>query len=149
MRCAGWLTRCRPSTRLRSPLCGACGASTGSVIDKAMGDETGWKLVSGDVFRRPGHIVLYSALVGVGSHLFLLSVLVIAASLAGSLHVDRGAVLKAAVFGYSVTSVASGFFSGAFSSFGAATAFGGFTPRGLTSEYPLPVFSLMSFSISF
>ena len=92
----------------------AGGASTGSVIDKAMGDETGWKLVSGDVFRRPGHIVLYSALVGVGSHLFLLSVLVIAASLAGSLHVDRGAVLKAAVFGYSVTSVASGFFSGAF-----------------------------------
>ena len=90
------------------------GGGGGSVIDKAMGDETGWKLVSSDVFRRPGHIVLYSALVGVGSHLFLLSVLVLAASLAGSLHVDRGAVLKAAIFGYSLTSVASGFFSSAF-----------------------------------
>ena len=58
--------------------------------------------------------MLYSALVGVGSHLFLLSTLVIGASLAGSLHVDRGAVLKAGVVGYALTSVASGFFSGAF-----------------------------------
>jgi transmembrane 9 superfamily member 3 len=85
-----------------------------ALLDKAMGDETGWKLVSGDVFRRPQNIVLYSALVGVGSHLFMLAVLVLLASLAGSLHVDRGAVLKAGVFGYALTSIVSGFFSGAF-----------------------------------
>jgi transmembrane 9 superfamily protein 3 len=86
----------------------------GGMLEKAMGDETGWKQVSGDVFRRPPHVVLYSALVGVGSHLFFLAMLVIAASLAGSLHVDRGAVLKVVVFGYALTSAASGFFSGAF-----------------------------------
>lgn len=86
----------------------------GSVLDKAMGDETGWKQVGGDVFRRPHSVVLYSALVGTGSHLFLLAIIVILASLAGSLHVDRGAVLRAGVLAYAFTSMVSGFFSGAF-----------------------------------
>ena len=96
---------------------GLATASGSGALDaghSSLGDETGWKLVSGDVFRRPSNIVMYSALVGVGSHLFLLAVLVLGASLAGSLHVDRGAVLKAGVFGYALTSLASGFFSGAF-----------------------------------
>lgn len=86
----------------------------GGMLDKAMGDETGWKQVSSDVFRRPQSVVLYSALVGVGSHLFLLAMVVIGASLVSSLHVDRGAVVKAGVVTYALTSAASGFFSGAF-----------------------------------
>jgi transmembrane 9 superfamily protein 3 len=86
----------------------------GGMLDKAIGDETGWKQVSSDAFRRPPSVVLYAALVGVGSHLFLLSIVVIGASLISSLHVDRGAVVKAGVVTYALTSAASGFFSGAF-----------------------------------
>jgi hypothetical protein len=38
----------------------------------AIGDETGWKLLVGDVFRAPSHLLLYSVLLGTGIQLFLL-----------------------------------------------------------------------------
>lgn len=39
------------------------------------GEETGWKKVSGDVFRQPPHLLLFSALIGAGSQLFILVLL--------------------------------------------------------------------------
>lgn len=57
----------------------------------AAADDSGWKQVRGDVFRRPPHILLYSALIGTGTQLILLASIVILAALAGSLYVDRGA----------------------------------------------------------
>jgi transmembrane 9 superfamily protein 3 len=79
-----------------------------------MGDESGWKQVHGDVFRRPPHIILFSALVGTGTQLLLLSMIVIIAAFAGSLYIDRGAVTRAAVLVYALTSAVSGFISGRF-----------------------------------
>lgn len=83
-----------------------------AIAEKA--DDSGWKQVRGDVFRRPPHILLYSALIGTGTQLILLASIVILAALAGSLYVDRGAVMKAAIVGYALTSAVSGFISGRF-----------------------------------
>jgi transmembrane 9 superfamily protein 3 len=77
-------------------------------------DETGWKQVYGDVFRVPRDVVLFSALVGNGTQLALLALVVIGAAFAGSLYVDRGAITTAAVVGYALTSFIAGFVSGAF-----------------------------------
>ena len=77
-----------------------------------MGDDSGWKQVHGDVFRKPAHLDLYAAMLGSGTQLIMLAMVVIAAAFAGSLYVDRGAVTKAVVVGYALTSVVAGFVSG-------------------------------------
>ena len=79
-----------------------------------MGEETGWKQVYGDVFRRPKDVAVFSALVGTGTQLALLALVVIGAAFAGSLYVDRGAITTAAIVGFALTSFISGFFSGSY-----------------------------------
>lgn len=78
----------------------------------ATGEDSGWKQVHGDVFRRPNGFGLLAALVGAGSQLLLMVLIVIVASLAGSLYVDRGAIGTAVIIGYSLTSGVAGFVSG-------------------------------------
>lgn len=86
----------------------------GGGMDRVSGDESGWKQVYGDVFRRPTNVVLYSALIGTGFQLTLLALVVIGAAFAGSLYVDRGAIVQASIIGYALTSFISGFMSGGF-----------------------------------
>lgn len=86
----------------------------GMDMSAGVGDESGWKQVSGDVFRRPANVVLYSALIGTGYQLALLALVVIGAAFAGSLYVDRGAIKQASIVGFALTSFISGFFSGSF-----------------------------------
>ena len=90
------------------------GGAASSAFDRAaaLADDYGWKQVHGDVFRRPAHLELYCALLGSGTHLLLLGLVVVLAALAGSLYVDRGAITKAVVVGYALTSAVSGFASG-------------------------------------
>lgn len=78
----------------------------------AANDETGWKLVHGDVFRRPAHLQLLSALLGTGFQLVLAAGGVIVIALLGSLYVDRGKITSAAAVCYAVTSFAAGYKSG-------------------------------------
>lgn len=52
-----------------------------------MSEESGWKLVHGDVFRAPRNLVLLSALVGTGAQLAMLVLLVILLSIVGMLYV--------------------------------------------------------------
>lgn len=52
-----------------------------------MSEESGWKLVHGDVFRTPLSLVLLSALVGTGAQLALLVLLVILLAIVGMLYV--------------------------------------------------------------
>jgi transmembrane 9 superfamily protein 3 len=91
---------------------GASGSGAGAFGKGGAGDDSGWKQVNADVFRRPSHLVLYTALTGTGYQLTLLAVVVVLAAFAGSLYVDRGAVTKAAILGYALTSAVSGFVSG-------------------------------------
>eukprot|EP01138_Halocafeteria_seosinensis_P010375 gb/GECG01010593.1/.p1 GENE.gb/GECG01010593.1/~~gb/GECG01010593.1/.p1 ORF type:complete len:615 (+),score=54.32 gb/GECG01010593.1/:1-1845(+) len=83
-------------------------------VSYATGEDSGWKQVHGDVFRRPPAFELLASLVGAGAQLVLMVLIVIVASLAGSLYVDRGAIGTAVIVGYSLTSGAAGFVSGAF-----------------------------------
>ena len=51
-----------------------------------MSEESGWKLVHGDVFRPPRHLVVLSALVGTGAQLALLVFFVILIATIGMLY---------------------------------------------------------------
>jgi len=50
-------------------------------------EETGWKLVHGDVFRPPQSLMFLSALVGIGTQLAALILLVIVLAIVGMLYI--------------------------------------------------------------
>jgi transmembrane 9 superfamily protein 3 len=86
----------------------------GGMDGGGLGEETGWKQVYSDVFRKPADVAFFSALVGMGTQLALLALVVIGAAFAGSLYVDRGAITTAGIVGFALTSFISGFFSGSY-----------------------------------
>lgn len=55
--------------------------------ERDVSEESGWKLVHGDVFRRPHNLVLLSAVVGTGAQLAMLVLLVILLAIIGTLYV--------------------------------------------------------------
>ena len=77
-----------------------------------LGDESGWKQVHGDAFRSPEHLVLLVACVWTGIQLVSLAIGVVLLAIAGSLYVDRGAMMTVVLVLYSLTSVVSGYVSG-------------------------------------
>lgn len=75
-------------------------------------EETGWKLVHGDVFRTPGYPRLLSIFVGVGAHLLAMVVITLVFALLGFLSpANRGGMGTAIIATYVVMSVVSGYFS--------------------------------------
>jgi transmembrane 9 superfamily protein 3 len=79
-------------------------------------DDAGWKQVHGDVFRAPVLLVLFSALVGTGWQLVVLTFCVVffafLGPLHGAVHEERGEVLHAVIASYVLSSIVSGFMSG-------------------------------------
>lgn len=55
--------------------------------ERDVSEESGWKLVHGDVFRSPRNLVLLSALVGTGAQLAALVLMVILFAIIGMLYV--------------------------------------------------------------
>ena len=55
--------------------------------ERDVSEESGWKLVHGDVFRPARNLVLLSAVVGTGAQLALLVLLVILLAIVGMLYV--------------------------------------------------------------
>lgn len=55
--------------------------------ERDVSEESGWKLVHGDVFRPPRNMVLLSALVGTGAQMAILILLVILLAIVGMLYV--------------------------------------------------------------
>ena len=55
--------------------------------ERDVSEESGWKLVHGDVFRPPHYLVLLSAVVGTGAQLAMLVLLVILLAIIGTLYV--------------------------------------------------------------
>ena len=74
-------------------------------------EETGWKLVHGDVFRGPAqHPMLLSVLIGCGSQLFLMTLLMLVFACLGFLSpANRGGLLTALVFLFVFAGVVSGY----------------------------------------
>lgn len=55
--------------------------------ERDVSEESGWKLVHGDVFRPPRYLVVLSAVVGTGAQLALLVLLVILLAIVGTLYI--------------------------------------------------------------
>ncbi|CAF3411127.1 unnamed protein product [Rotaria socialis] len=76
-------------------------------------EETGWKLVHGDVFRPPHRKNVLAALIGSGVQLLLMSLIVIVFAALGMLSPSsRGALISAACFLYVFMGLIAGFYSG-------------------------------------
>lgn len=82
------------------------------VLEKDLGEESGWKLVHGDVFRTPGSLALLCALIGTGAQLAVLVFTVILITIVGNLYEDRGSILTAFIVCYALTSFVGGYVSG-------------------------------------
>ncbi|CAI5470270.1 unnamed protein product, partial [Closterium sp. Yama58-4] len=83
-------------------------------LERDVSEESGWKLVHGDVFRPPRNLVLLSALVGTGAQLALLVFFVIIIAIVGMLYVGRGTIATAFIICYALTSFVGGYVSGGF-----------------------------------
>ncbi|KAG5248484.1 transmembrane superfamily member [Salix suchowensis] len=81
-------------------------------LERDVSEETGWKLVHGDVFRPTRSLVLLSAVVGTGAQLVLLVLLVILMAIVGTLYVGRGAIVTTFIICYALTSFIAGYVSG-------------------------------------
>merc|ERR1740128_637307 len=76
-------------------------------------EETGWKLVHGDVFRPPFHNKLFAAVIGSGIQIFAMLAITISFAMLGMLSpASRGALLTAAIFLYEFLGVVAGYYSG-------------------------------------
>mmetsp|Transcript_3079 Transcript_3079/g.10615 ORF Transcript_3079/g.10615 Transcript_3079/m.10615 type:complete len:594 (+) Transcript_3079:38-1819(+) len=83
------------------------------VDDELAEEETGWKLINGDVFRLPQHLNVFTALVGAGAQLLATLLLLLGCVLMGVFRATkRGAVLTSAIILYSLCGAIGGFVSG-------------------------------------
>ena len=83
-------------------------------LERNASEESGWKLVHGDVFRPPRYLAALSALVGTGSQLALLTFVVIGVTIAGVLYEGRGAIMTVFIVCYVLSSSVAGYISGGF-----------------------------------
>jgi len=75
-------------------------------------DESGWKQISGDVFRVPAHPMLLSALLGMGSQLLSLVLCLLSMAAVGVFYpYSRGAMHSAFIALFAMTAVIAGFVS--------------------------------------
>ncbi|KAG6475347.1 hypothetical protein ZIOFF_064565 [Zingiber officinale] len=81
-------------------------------LERDVSEESGWKLVHGDVFRPTQNLALMSALVGIGAQLATLVLLVILLAIIGTLYIGRGAIITTFIVCYALTSFISGYVSG-------------------------------------
>lgn len=75
-------------------------------------EESGWKLIHGDVFRPPQNPILFSAAVGTGLQLQLTTLFVVVCALCGFVSTTRrGSILALSVVSYCLFSGVGGYFS--------------------------------------
>ena len=68
--------------------------------ERDVNEESGWKLVHGDVFRPPRNLVLLSSLVGIGTQLAALILLVILLAIIGMLYIGYALNLQCCFIKY-------------------------------------------------
>ena len=81
-------------------------------LDRDMSDESGWKLIHGDVFRAPQHLSWVCALVGTGSQLFVIAIVVMLYTITFDSYEERSKILNLTLLLYILTSLISGYRSG-------------------------------------
>merc|ERR1712241_758719 len=76
-------------------------------------EETGWKLVHGDVFRPPTNSRLFAAIIGSGVQIFCMMAITIFFAMLGMLSpASRGALLTASIFLYEFMGLIGGYYAG-------------------------------------
>ncbi len=76
-------------------------------------EETGWKLIHGDVFRPPKVLSLFCALIGSGAQIFCTVVILLICVLIGAFKLTkRGALLTAMILIYALCAFVGGMVSG-------------------------------------
>ncbi|KAJ8557815.1 hypothetical protein K7X08_004581 [Anisodus acutangulus] len=81
-------------------------------LERDLIEESGWKLVHGDVFRPPQNLALLSAIVGTGAQLATVVLLVIISAYFRMMYIERGAIITTFIVCYALTSFISGYVSG-------------------------------------
>ncbi|XP_021767185.1 transmembrane 9 superfamily member 1-like [Chenopodium quinoa] len=81
-------------------------------LERDVSEESGWKLVHGDVFRPPRYLALLTAVIGTGAQMATLILLVILLAIFGTLYIGRGAIVTTFIVCYALTSFISGYVSG-------------------------------------
>jgi transmembrane 9 superfamily protein 3 len=76
------------------------------------GDESGWKQVNGDIFRRPDHLAIFTVLYATGVHLACTVLFVLLFSILNSYYAQRGATVTCFIISYLVTVIAGGYEGG-------------------------------------
>lgn len=88
---------------------GDCDSLTG--LDESI-EETGWKLVHGDVFRPPTNSRFFAAVIGNGIQIFFMALITIFFAMLGMLSpASRGALATCAIFLYVFSGLIAGYFS--------------------------------------
>eukprot|EP00971_Amphidinium_carterae_P063036 1247366-Amphidinium_carterae.1 len=78
-------------------------------------EETGWKLVYGDVFRKPPHFVPLVVSVGAGMQLLGMSLVTMGLSLVGLLSpAHRGNILQSLLLLFAIMGMLAGYVAGRF-----------------------------------
>jgi len=81
--------------------------------DELTEEETGWKMIHGDVFRAPAHLNLFTALVGSGAQIFATVTILLVCVLVGVFKATkRGAILTAVIVIYALCGLAGGLVAG-------------------------------------
>lgn len=81
--------------------------------DEEVGEEeTGWKLIHGDVFRVPANLSVFAAFVGAGSHLLVMTLLLLTLAVGGFFSLARrGSIVAACILLYVLCSAVGGYAS--------------------------------------
>lgn len=81
--------------------------------DELTEEETGWKMIHGDIFRAPESLSTFCAIVGSGAQLFFTVTIVLGCVLIGAFQATkRGAILTAFIIIYALCGVIGGLVSG-------------------------------------
>lgn len=81
--------------------------------DELAEEETGWKMIHGDVFRSPPLLNFFAATVGAGAQLFFTVVILLLAVVLGAFKVTRrGALLTAGIMIYAMCGLFGGLIAG-------------------------------------
>eukprot|EP00744_Colponema_vietnamica_P011192 GILI01015742.1.p1 GENE.GILI01015742.1~~GILI01015742.1.p1 ORF type:complete len:585 (+),score=186.98 GILI01015742.1:31-1785(+) len=79
--------------------------------DMLSSDESGWKLLHGDVFRFPPLKSAFASIIGAGSQILVLGLVVVLLGSLGSFYGSRGTLITAAIALYAVTAGLGGYIS--------------------------------------
>lgn len=80
--------------------------------DESAEEESGWKLVHGDVFRSPENNNLFAAMVGAGVHLFVMVLALLTLAVLGTFSLSRrGSIVAACIVLYVMSAFVGGYIS--------------------------------------